>query len=390
MNLGKQMVARGKGTGKKIFFSFTSIIVIAALAFSYFYFFWGQNSEETTWLQYAAPEDAGWSSEKLAEAKKYYDTLGSTAVMIITDGKVVAAWGDVDRNTPVHSIRKSFMSALYGIYSDEGKIDINKTLQELNIDDNPPLTDKEKQAKVIHLLKARSGIYHTAALEPKQMEEMRPQRGSFEPDTNYFYNNWDFNALATIFMQETGEDVFEAFQEKIADPLGMEDFKINHTIYWKFNNAFYTYDKSKSIHPGYSFSMSCRDLARFGQLYLQNGRWEGKQVIPEKWVKESTTSYSKTPDAFDGGYGYLWWISTCEPFKGLGTYSAKGLHANNIVIIPGANTVIVHRVNSLVPVSPFMKEVNGWEFNQLITKIIASRTGEPRRDAKLVPMKAVK
>jgi hypothetical protein len=140
-----------------------------------------------TWLRYLTPEEAGWSSEMLEVVKDYYDMLDSAAVMVIYDGAVLVHWGDIQQKFKCHSVRKSFLSALYGIHVHEQNIDLNKTLAELGIDDVPPLTEEEKQAKIIHLLKARSGVYHEAAYESLEMKASRPPRGSHPPDTFYCY-----------------------------------------------------------------------------------------------------------------------------------------------------------------------------------------------------------
>ena len=88
-------------------------------------------------------------------ARKYADNLGSAAIMVVYKGKVLAAWGNVSRKFMCHSMRKSFLSALYGILVEKGKIDLDKTIGELAIDDNSPLTDTEKSVTVRDLLKAR-------------------------------------------------------------------------------------------------------------------------------------------------------------------------------------------------------------------------------------------
>ena len=92
---------------------------------------------------YARPEEAGFSYEKLTEARQYAEAIGSAAVMVIYDGAVVAHWGDIETRYMCHSVRKSFLSALYGIHVAEGNIDVNKTMAELGIDDEPPLTPLE-------------------------------------------------------------------------------------------------------------------------------------------------------------------------------------------------------------------------------------------------------
>lgn len=85
-----------------------------------------------TWLMYVTPDDAGFSSEKLAQARQYSDEIGSSAVMVIYDGAVVAHWGDIEKRYMCHSIRKSLLSALYGIHVADGNIDLDKTMADHN------------------------------------------------------------------------------------------------------------------------------------------------------------------------------------------------------------------------------------------------------------------
>jgi len=162
--------------------------------------------DNSTWEMFESPESAGWSSQKLPAAYSYSQLLQTEAVMIIYDGKVLYHWGEIDLKFWTHSCRKSFMSALYGVYVDNGTIDISKTLGELGIDDSPfNLTDIEKTATVRMLLQARSGIYIPAAAEAPSMSESRPLRHSHLPGMFWYYNNWDFNTLCTIFEQQTGK-----------------------------------------------------------------------------------------------------------------------------------------------------------------------------------------
>ena len=110
------------------------------------------------------------------------DSIHTSAVMIVQGGKVVDQWGDIDKKISSYSVRKSLLSALYGIYSAEGVIDINQTLEQLGIDDSPdPLTKEEKQARIVDLLRARSGVYHPAYMETESMKKNRPTRGSHAP-----------------------------------------------------------------------------------------------------------------------------------------------------------------------------------------------------------------
>ena len=302
--------------------------------------FSGEPAEEgrdSTGMEYVEPETVGWSAEKLEEAGRYAKEIGSAAVMALYDGQVFFSWGEVDRTYPCHSIRKPFLGALYGIYTERGEIDIDLTMAELGIDDIPPgLTDTEKSATVRDLLKSRSGVYHEAAGEARSMIEKRPARGSHIPGMFYYYNNWDFNALGTIFEQETGEKIFAAFTREIAEPIGMEDFRESH--------CRYRYEKNKSVHPAYFFSMSARDMARFGLLYCNGGRWGKEEIIPQKWIEDSTTAHT-AKGLMGDGYGYLWSIIPEEAGFGCGFYHT-GLGVHLLAVLPEMGIVLVHRVDT--------------------------------------------
>lgn len=233
-----------------------------------------------SWKHVASVDAAGWSKEKLDAAREYANSIHSSAVMIVQHGEVVDGWGDTDRKLSSFSVRKSLISALYGIYAAEGVIDVNQTLEQAGIDDAPdPLTKGERQARIVDLLRARSGVYHPVDFETDYMKKTRPERSSHAPGTFWYYNNWDFNALGTIFEKKTGLKIGDAFFQRIAKPIGMQDFKPADVYYM---------GGPVSIHRAYSFEITARDMARFGLLYLRHGRWGNTQIVPEAWVEKSS------------------------------------------------------------------------------------------------------
>ena len=303
-----------------------------------------------SWSHVSSLEKAGWSKEKLAAARQYAqtDSIHTSAVVIVQGGEVVDEWGDFDQKLDSYSVRKSLLSALYGIYSSEGVIDINETLEQLGIDDSPdPLTKEEKQARIVDLLRARSGVYHVVDFETESMAKDEPARGSHAPGTFWYYNNWDFNVLGTIFEKKTKLKIGDAFYERIAKPIGMEDFQPSDVFY---------FGGPLSIHPAYHFEITARDLARFGLLYLRHGRWNGKQIVPEAWVEKSShaSEMVKANGVDRGGYEYLWWVDyggVHFPEISLpGIYSARGNGAHYIFIIPTMDMVVVHRTDNDPPV----------------------------------------
>jgi len=322
----------------------------------------------TEWQRYGSATESGWSNERLADAREFSRSLDSAAVVIVHRGKVVDQWGAVALPLNCHSVRKSILSALYGTHVKAGTIRRDATLAELNIDDNAPsLTEVERGASVLDLLKARSGVYHPALYETPGMKARRPERGSHTPGTFWYYNNWDFNALGSIFEQATDRSLFDEFEERLAGPLDMQDFV-------RTRHASYVTGKD-SIHRAYPFELSARDLARFGLLMLEQGNWQGEQLVPAEWVAESTQSYSDAGNS--GGYGYMWWVAVDgQHFPGVelppGSYSARGNRGQYLVVVPAWQLVVVHRVNT------FQKKtaVDAGQFGRLLSLIVKARPAD--------------
>ncbi len=308
-------------------------------------------------------EAAGWKEDGLDKAQEFAATLKTEAVMIVTRGRILRAWGAVDQKFNVHSIRKSFLSALCGIQVAEGRMDLNATMGQLGIDDNEPgLTEVEKGATVLQLLQARSGVYHPALYETKAMKARRPVRFSHAPGTFWYYNNWDFNALGTIYEKSAQAGIYEDFQRRIATLVGMEDYSVK--------DGRYVTGKD-SIHRAYPFRMTARDMARFGLLFLRQGKWQGRQIVPAAWVRDSVTAWSKA--GASGGYGYLWWVAqNGVHYPGVvlpgGSYSARGAGGHHIVVIPTMDLVVVHRVNTDVP----GRSVESRQVGELLRLILAA------------------
>jgi CubicO group peptidase (beta-lactamase class C family) len=211
-------------------------------------------------------------------------------------------------------------------------------MEELGIDDLPPsLTHEEKQATVEQLLQARSGVYHEAAAESQSMKDARPSRHSHAPGTFWYYNNWDFNVLGTLFIQFTGLDIFQALYDDFAVPLQMQDFQPS-------NGAYYYQDMS--MHPAYHFSMSPRDMARFGLLISRQGRWRDDQIIPAEWIVQSMLPYSDAGSTWE--YGYMWWVGKSGAWGGRRVFAARGGGGQAIFVFPDLDIVITHKVDNAV------------------------------------------
>jgi len=338
-------------------------------------------SSKAGWEQYVTPEDAGFSSNALELARRYADSVRSGAVMAAYRGRVVVAWGDVARKLELHSVRKSLVSALFGIAVADRKVDLSRTIADVGLDDQTPLTVGEKSARIRDILAARSGVYLPAAYAGREQDEERPARGSHAPGTFFFYNNWDFNVAGVLYERLVATDLYAAFDQRIAKPLGMEDFVPT--------DGFRVYEPSGSGFPAHTFRMSTRDLLRFGQLYLQRGRWNGKQVVPAAWVDESTRRVSDLGNG--SGYGYLWWTyaagSLGARYPQLNQYdafAARGTGGQFILVVPKAELVVVHRGDT-----DHGREVRGPDVWRIAELILAARTGTAREKPSLAPVQAI-
>ena len=297
------------------------------------------------WQRVPAPEAAGWSSAALASVAARADSLGTTGMMVIVGGRVLFEHGDVEEISYLASVRKSILSMLYGIYEERGVIRLDRTLAQLGIDDVQGLTDEEKRATTGDLLAARSGIYHPASNSGDDLASA-PPRGSQPPGAYYLYSNWDFNALGTIFEQETGRNIYDALESDLVRPIGMQDFERER--HRRTGNA------SRSRHLAYHIHLSTRDMARIGYLMLREGNWNGTQLVPREWVQRSTRAITPvhemnpTPRR-EGrfGYGYLWWVFDGNAGTGAyeGAYTGIGAGGQYITVIPKLDMVIAHKTN---------------------------------------------
>lgn len=283
----------------------------------------------------------GWDLPKLRAAADLAKAGFADAFLVITHGKVVLADGALAEPIIVASVRKSLLSALYGIAIQEKKIALDAPISRYGITDDVALSEAERATPVRALLEARSGIYIPASAETAKMKADRPARGSHPAGTFWYYNNWDFNVLGDIYQRATSKPVFTAFAARIAEPICMQDFD-------RYRDVEYLYDPLAPRFPAYHIALSARDLARFGMLYLNKGRWGDRQIVPAAWIAQSTTRVADTDMQVPllGSYGYLWWLP--KPDGGLpdvleGSFTASGVGGQMMTVIPKLDTVIVAR-----------------------------------------------
>ncbi|HEY3947689.1 serine hydrolase [Phenylobacterium sp.] len=289
-------------------------------------------------------------------------------MVVLAAGHPVLQFGEPAAVDRIASCRKSFLCALYGIALRDRKIDLDAHIGDLGIDDYTKLTDLEKSATVRQLLQARSGVYIPSSAETPAMKAARPARGSHPPGTFWYYNNWDFNVLGEIYQRLTGWSVFQAFEHQLARPLGFQDFD-------PLRDARYGYDPQAPRFPAYNLWLSARDMAKFGQLYLQQGRWKGVEIVPADWVALTTKPISPTGrKGIESGYAWLWW-GDMDPSSGLppGSYLAAGNGGRYIIVMPAIDTVIAWQPFEVRGRPQAKIYTEDGALDRLILKVVAAR-----------------
>lgn len=244
------------------------------------------------------------------------DSLNS--VMVLRHGHVIAeGWWTpyrADANHMLYSLSKSFTSTAVGLAVSEGKLSLDDSVLKFFPDDAPkdpsgPL----KEMRVRDLLRMSTG--HQT--EPPWNDE-QPWAKSFlhhpvpfKPGAHFQYNTPATYMQSAIVQKATGQTVLDYLRPRLFDPLGIP------------KPEWGTSPQGISI-GGYGLSVRTEDIARFGQLYLQKGKWDGKQLIPESWVHEATklqTGNGSNPQSdWDQGYGYQFWRSRHGAFRGDGAF----------------------------------------------------------------------
>ncbi len=314
-------------------------------------------------------EGYGWSPQLLRQATGFVrDSANSTGIVVVDRGRVVWTFGDIQDLSYLASCRKSILAMLYGDWVEKGVIGLEATIGELGMDDIGGLLPIEKEATVHHLITARSGVYHPASNGGDNLAQA-PERGSQQPGTYMLYSNWDFNAAGAVFEALTGRDIYDELQSQLANPLQFEDW--NRSVQRKSGNL------SISRNPAYHMHLSTRDMARIGHLMLNEGRWNGQEVISPAWARrivsvvtplEEMNPLSRRDGYF--GYGYMWWVwdgpDAVGPFEG--AYTARGAVGQWITVFPALDLVLAHKTNNV-----YGRETSWASYERLIEILFEAR-----------------
>ncbi|MFX0062876.1 MAG: serine hydrolase domain-containing protein [Candidatus Hermodarchaeota archaeon] len=296
--------------------------------------------------QSTTPEEQNMDSSKLDAMIDYFvkQHYAVDSVLVVRNSYIVREeyFGiSEDRIHPIYSCTKSIISALIGIAIQEGYIqNINQKMVDFFPERNISSLNSWKQAITIeHLLSMTSGlswnegisyfssqnsfVQLTASNDWVQFVLDRPMKS--EPGTIWNYNSGGSHLLSVILDLTTGNNTLAFAQHHLFNSLGISE------IEWSTDPQGFYFGGSR-------MRLKTRDMAKLGYLYLNNGIWDGEQIVPKEWVISSTEKYIALDDYVE--YGYQWWI-----YPQLDAFLAVGWGGQRIVIIPKYNLVVIFTGN---------------------------------------------
>ena len=289
-------------------------------------------------VAYADPEAQGIPSAAIAAfvaaAEERADALHS--FMLLRHGHVVAeaAWHPyaTDVHQMMFSVSKSFTSTAVGFAVAEGLLSVDDAVTSFFADVVAEPSAHLAAMRVRHLLTMTTGHAEDTGGRLHQRPDGDWVRSFFdldvehEPGHPFVYNSGASYILSAIVQRLTGVTLLEYLQPRLFEPLGITGAT------WQ--------TCPKGINTGgWGLSLRTPDLARFGQLYLDNGVWQGRQVLPAGWSREATSTQADNDDRTDSpdwrqGYGYQFW--RCRH----GAYRADGAFGQFCVVMPEQDAVL--------------------------------------------------
>ena len=290
--------------------------------------------------QLVSAEQAGLDAGRLEPAVEDIGALeGVQGVLVARHGRLVAeryfrsSAGRRPHN--MKSASKSVLSALAGLAVENGVLELDQPIAEL-LPEAAGLDDPRKQKITVrHLLTMTSGLESTsfgnygswvASRNWVRAALARPLQA--EPGTRFAYSTGGTHLLSATLAAAAGRSTHDFAREHLFGPLG-----IRHSAWARDRQGIHVGGNNLSVLP--------RDMLKFGQLYLNRGRWAGEQLLPWQWVDESTRPGLAGPRGrgrIYGGYGYLWWL---RGPRERGAYIASGYGGQYIYVSPAEDLVVV-------------------------------------------------
>jgi CubicO group peptidase (beta-lactamase class C family) len=289
------------------------------------------SNPEETFLERRTPESQGVSSAfftALIRELNEDPECKMHKIMFLRHGYVIAecAYAPFSMDTwhVTYSMCKSIVGMAIGILIDEEKLTLDTRLTDIL---KGPLNLFKKPITVRQLLNMTSGaeFNEVGAISGNDWRKSFLESAlKFEPGSKFEYNSMNTYMLSAIVTELTGVSLFDFCKERIFDPMGIK------RVFWESCPQSIT-------KGGWGLFMRAEDMAKLGQLYLQKGQWNGRQIVPESWVTESTTWQVETGKDDNKHYGYQLWINDDRP----GSFAYNGMLGQNVFVYPDIDMVVV-------------------------------------------------
>lgn len=296
----------------------------------------------------ATPEQQGLNSEMLGRAdKEIHDNYPNVySLLVVRHGYLVYEkyYQGMDKNdaNPVFSVTKSVMSALTGIALRDGLISsTDQKLSKFFPEYFTQIDDTQKNDITIkNVLTMTGGLesidsdYYSYFTSPDLLKYVLQKPLSDRPGDTFAYNTGLTHFLSAVITDTSGKSTKDFADENLFSKIGIS------VENWESDSNGYNYG-------GTGLYLKPLDMAKFGFLYLHNGLWNGNQIIPEEWIKESTQKQITANSTAD--YGYLFWLQTIEDTvngKEYAAYRASGMGGQYIMVIPDLDMIVVVTANS--------------------------------------------
>ena len=285
----------------------------------------------------STPEAEGMDAGRLEDVAAYCEAHKCGGVVIVRHGRIAweRYWGDWNEDSTDNSwsMAKSVTSALVGIAIGEGKIE---SVDESAADFIPEWrgTDRGK-VTLRNLLSMTSGLSWSMIYDPPSGDTIQmlisDDEVSYavgrplyrEPGSDWYYSDGDTQIFSAIIKAATGVDAYQYAEEKLLGPIGV-------------TGAWWDTDKVGNVMTFCCVHTTARNFARFGYLYLRDGRWGDRQIVPEEWVRESLQ-----PSQWENiQYGYYWWLLDFPDVPN-DIFEALGFLTKRIYVIPSLDIVAV-------------------------------------------------
>jgi len=285
----------------------------------------------------STPEEQGFDSAKLAEGLQAIQNgdIAIDSLLAIRDGRVIldAYFYPYDGSTAhdLASVTKSVMTTLIGIAVGQGKLELDQPMVSFFPDRTIANLDERKQRITVrHLVSNLNGLESgclagdrptIAAMmaQPDWVQAALDRKMVQEPGTAFCYDSPGMHLLSAILQEAAGMTALEFAQQYLFAPLNIQ-------------GAIWDADPQGTTRGWGDLHLKPREAAKLGYLFLHQGVWEGKQIVPAKWVAEATKSQTKTGG--DDDYGYGWWISEIS-------YGAHGRGGQRVFVVPSLDAVVV-------------------------------------------------